>query len=97
MDIILQVLFSPLTMLIGKPWLALLPAAVFMILYWRFGYRLALFASISWIVAGLNEAAVAHYSPGTNIRVDLIVIAPLVVGLSFVALVAVFKGSAKRV
>ena len=73
---------------IAFPWLALLPAVAFGVTAWR--RRRAVFwtAAIAWFAYAAYETAMARRilcSGECNIRVDLLLIYPALIGLSMAA------------
>lgn len=83
--------FSLLVILQAQPWLALLPAVVFSVLWMLSKLRLVLSAAAVWLLYAGYEAAVKARmlcSGECNIRIDLLLIGPVLLGLSIVGLVA---------
>lgn len=79
---------------IGWPFLALVPAAVFAVLYMRCRRPVALLAALAWLAYFPYEQAMKLRilcSGECNIRVDLLLFYPLLMLLSVLALVAYFR------
>lgn len=73
----------------AQPWLALLPAVVFSVLWMLSKLRLVLSAAAVWLLYAGYEAAVKAQMLCTgecNIRIDLLLIGPVLLGLSIVGL-----------
>jgi hypothetical protein len=80
-----------LGMFIGWPFLALVPAAVFAVLYVRCRRTVALVAALAWLAYFPYEQAMKLRilcSGECNIRVDLLLFYPLLLLVSVLALVA---------
>lgn len=83
---------------VAVPWLAIIPAAI---LYWvfsRFRFRVALYASLLWLAYMIYELAIWFKilcEEDCNIRVDLLVIYPVLAVISLLVLVRVFMSIAK--
>ena len=83
-----------LGMFIGWPFLALVPAAVFAVLYVRCRRTVALLAALAWLAYFPYEQAMKLRilcSGECNIRVDLLLFYPLLLLVSVLALVAYSK------
>jgi hypothetical protein len=83
-----------LGMFIGWPFLALVPAAVFAVLYVRCRRTVALVAALAWLAYFPYEQAMKLRilcSGECNIRVDLLLFYPLLLLVSVLALVAYSK------
>jgi hypothetical protein len=83
-----------LGILVGFPFLALLPAALFAALYFRCRRVPVLLAALAWLVYFPYEQAMKMRilcSGECNIRVDLLLFYPLLALLSVLALVAFFQ------
>jgi hypothetical protein len=83
-----------LGMFIRWPFLALVPAAVFAVLYFRYRRLAALLAMLAWLAYFPYEQAMKLRilcSGECNIRVDLLLFYPLLMLVSVLALVAYFK------
>ena len=79
---------------IGWPFLALVPAAVFAVLYVRCRRTVALLAALAWLAYFPYEQAMKLRilcSGECNIRVDLLLFYPLLLLVSVLALVAYSK------
>jgi hypothetical protein len=79
-----------LGVLIGFPWLALVPAVVFAVLYWRSKLRLIAIASLAWFLYLIYEYGMylrILCSGECNIRVDLLLIYPILLILSIIAII----------
>ncbi len=74
----------------------LIIAAIFYAGYWLLRASPSVYArslwlpAVAWLVAALWELAIAIFSPEANIRVDLLVIVPLLLLLSLWGLVRAF-------
>ena len=82
-------MFELFAALQDRPWLAALPAAMFAALWLMSRRRLVLSTSLLWLLyAGYEAAMKARIlcAGECNIRVDLLVIAPLLTGVSAIAL-----------
>ncbi len=80
---------------IGWPFLALVPAAIFGILYFRCRRPVALAAALAWLAYFPYEQAMklrVLCSGECNIRVDLLLLYPILALLSVLATVAFFSG-----
>lgn len=76
--------------IITQPWIAVLPALALFALWWWKRSRLVLWAGVLWLLYGIYEYL--FYSgvfcpAGCNIRVDLLVIHPLLILLSLAGLI----------
>lgn len=79
---------------IGWPFLALAPAALFAVLYFRCRRPVVLVATLAWLAYFPYEQAMKLRilcSGECNIRVDLLLFYPLLMLVSVLALVAYFK------
>jgi hypothetical protein len=79
---------------IGWPFLALLPAALFLTLYFRGRRPIVLFASLAWITYFPYEQAMKLRilcSGECNIRIDLLLLYPLLILISILAVTAAKK------
>jgi hypothetical protein len=77
------------TLLIDRPWLSLIPAAAFLWLWAVSHSRAVLVAAILWVAYALWEYSVRVFSPDSDIRVDLLLIYPV---LAATTLLAVWSG-----
>lgn len=79
--------------------LALLPAFVFGLLFWRTHRRSALVAAIAWLAYTLYEEAMRRRilcSGECNIRVDLLLLYPVLVVISLIAVVSAVRWWQRR-
>lgn len=79
--------------------LALLPAFVFVLVYWRTRRRSALVAAIAWLAYTLYEEAMRRRilcSGECNIRVDLLLLYPLLVVISLISVVSAVRWWRRR-
>ena len=77
--------------LIGTPALALVPAAAFFALYWARRRALVFVAGVTWLLYAAYESAMRARilcSGECDIRVDLLVLYPMLIVVSAAALVA---------
>lgn len=80
------------------PWLALVPAAAFGALYFRRRRGIILLTALAWLAYFPYELAMklrVLCSGECNIRVDLLLFYPLLLGLSVAALIAWRKAGAR--
>jgi hypothetical protein len=80
---------------IPQPWLALVPAAAFLLLYRLVRHRITAAAAILWVLYALYEYAMSRRwlcSGECNIRIDLLLIYPLLLLTSAAAVVAAVLG-----
>lgn len=83
-----------MTLFIGWPWLAFGPAVLFLVAYEVTKRRLAFWTGVIWILYAFYEYGMKRRWLCTgecNIRVDLLLIYPILVVLSVVAAVAVIR------
>lgn len=88
----MDMIYMTMAVLVISPWLAALPALIFFGLYGWTRRRTALFAGILWMAYGLYEAGMylrLLCSGECNIRIDLLVIYPLLAAITLVALALV--------
>lgn len=81
---------------IAWPFLALVPAAVFGVLFWRCGKASVLVAVVAWLAYFAYEQAISWRmlcSGECNIRVDLLLFYPLLALLSALAVVAYVRNT----
>jgi hypothetical protein len=93
------IVYSPFTIFVAQPLLALVPAAVFAALYWASRRRVVGAAAILWLLYTLYEYAMHRRwlcSGECNIRVDLLVLCPILWLVSLVALIAAFIALTRR-
>ena len=80
------------------PWLALVPAIAFGVMFFRWRRGVILLAALGWLAYFPYELAMKLRVLCTgecNIRVDLLLFYPLLLGLSVAALIAWRKAGAK--
>ena len=83
----------------GQPWLALLPAALFAGLAWLSGLWLVWATAVLWLLyCGYELAVHARIlcSGECNIRVDLLILAPVMIGLSALSALAFARWALRR-
>jgi hypothetical protein len=76
---------------IPQPWLALIPAAVFLLLYRLAHRRLAATAALMWLLYAIYEYTMYRRwlcSGECNIRIDLLLLYPVLLLVSAAAVVA---------
>ena len=83
----LEFLAQPFVLFVDRPWLALIPAAAFFWLYRRQGRKAAVLASGLWLLYGLWEISFSFRSVREWIRIDLLLIAPLLIAASAWAII----------
>ena len=79
---------------VAAPLLALLPAFVFGLFFWRTHRRSALVAASAWLAYTLYEEAMRRRilcSGECNIRVDLLLLYPVLLVISLVAIVSAVR------
>lgn len=84
---------------VEQPWLALIPAAVFYLLYYSFRLKLVLTAALIWTVYSIYELGIWNgllCDQDCNIRVDLLVIYPLLAAFSGLAILQIFWAIYRR-
>ncbi len=90
----------PMGILIIAPWLALLPALLLAVVGKLRGRRFALWVAGAWVVYLLYELGMKYRilcGGECNIRIDLLVIYPLLLGMTAVALfMAMLPAGAER-
>lgn len=89
-----------MSLFIAWPWLALVPAAVFGMLYARSRWPRVAVAALAWTGYAAYEYGMKRRWLCTgecNIRVDLLLLYPLLLALSVIALVAAVRGARKPV
>ncbi|MCB1382481.1 MAG: hypothetical protein KDJ73_06055 [Notoacmeibacter sp.] len=90
----MEILFAPFGLAIGFPVLILLPAALFAAGWWfRRRSKLVLATAMAWLAYFGWELMIHRLSPGADIRVDLLLIAPLLLVLSVISIVLLAKGT----
>jgi len=90
---------SLLSVFIAWPWLALVPAGVFWLLYGLDRRRLGAAAALAWCLYAVYEYSMRRRWLCTgecNIRVDLLLLYPALVFLSAAALLASFRSFLAR-
>lgn len=78
---------------VEQPWIAVIPAVVFFLLYYQFELNLVLAAAVLWVVYSLYELSIwmgILCDQDCNIRVDLLAIYPLLAMISGLAILQVF-------
>ena len=91
---VLDLLFLPFVAVIARPYLALVVAAVFMWAYYWSRRGVVLTAAVTWFLYGIFEYG--NYLRITchgecNIRVDMLLIAPILAALTIGASVSAFR------
>jgi len=84
--------FDLFSVFITIPWLAAIPAAVFYWLYHRFRLKIVLAAALLWAAYLLYELAIFSgllCEEDCNIRVDLLIVYPLLAVMSFFAIIRI--------
>jgi hypothetical protein len=84
---------------IAWPWLALVPAALFLALYHVSQRRLAAGVAVAWLLYALYEYAMHRRWLCTgecNIRVDLLLLYPILIVISAAAAVAGIRAIVRR-
>lgn len=84
---------------IATPLLALAPAAAFAALHWLVRRRATLIAAGAWLAYWAYEESMKHRllcSGECNIRVDLLLLYPLLLALSVVAVVSALRRRRER-
>jgi hypothetical protein len=85
---------SLLGIFIARPWLALLPALTFSAIGFRSHRAVAWVAATAWLLYAAYEAAMARRilcSGECNIRVDLLLLYPVLVVLSLAAIYSALR------
>lgn len=83
-------IFESLSVFVEHPLLAFLPALLFLATALATARISCWIAAVAWAIYGFYELAMSDglfCSRGCNIRIDLLVISPLLLGLTLVALV----------
>jgi len=91
--------FGLMGVLIDKPWLALIPAGLLLLLFTASRNRLALAAAGIWVLYCLYEYGMTYRllcSGECNIRIDLLVFYPSLVLVALAGLVAALHSMWKR-
>jgi hypothetical protein len=84
---------------VAWPWLALLPAALFLLLYRRSRRTLAAAAALAWLLYASYEYAMRRRwlcSGECNIRVDLLLLYPVLLAISVAAAIVALRAIAWR-
>ena len=84
---------------ISQPWLALIPAALFLALHRLSRHKLAAAAAVAWLLYAAYEYAMHRRWLCTgecNIRIDLLLLYPILVVMSAAAAVAAVVAIARR-
>jgi hypothetical protein len=85
---------SLLAIFIGFPWLALIPAFVFAVLGHRSGRVVPWIAAVTWLLYTAYEMAMKRRilcSGECNIRVDLLLLYPILIVLSIIGVVSAIR------
>jgi hypothetical protein len=85
------IVYSPFAVFIRQPWLALIPAAAFAVLFWASSRRAVGAAAVLWLLYALYEYGIHRRwlcSGECNIRVDLLLLCPVLWLVSLVAAIA---------
>jgi hypothetical protein len=87
----LELVLTPFSAIMARPFLAFVPAAIFATMYWRLHGRTSLAAASAWGLYGVYEYG--NYlrltcSGECNIRVDMLLLAPLLIAISCAALLS---------
>ena len=80
---------------VAYPWLALIPALVFAAIAYRSHRTVAWVAAVAWLLYSAYETAMARRilcSGECNIRVDLLLLYPILLVLSITAIVSALRG-----
>ena len=88
-----------MTVLIQWPWLALVPAGLFLLAYARARRAVVLATAVVWVLYAVYEFAMKQRwlcSGECNIRVDLLLIYPLLAVLSLVSAVIALRVVLRR-
>jgi hypothetical protein len=92
-----------LAFLVDSPLLALVPSAVLFVLAARARHWLVVLAAIAWLVYAGYEWLMLHRvlcSGDCNIRIDLLLLHPALIGLTLIALVVgllrIWRGDGRR-
>lgn len=84
---------------ISQPWFALIPAAVFLLLYRLSRHKLAAAAAVAWLLYALYEYCMHRRWLCTgecDIRIDLLLLYPLLLVMSAAAAVAAIVAISRR-
>ena len=83
-----------MAVLIDQPWMSVIPAVIFLVLHVRARRRIVLAAAIAWLLYLPYEYAMklrVLCSGECNIRVDLLLLYPVLLVLSIVAFVVALR------
>lgn len=83
-----------MSLFIEWPLLAAVPGVAFLLMYWRSHRRVILWAAVAWLLYAVYELGVRRRilcSGECNIRVDLLVIYPVLLVLSLIAVVSLAR------
>jgi hypothetical protein len=84
---------------VAQPWLALIPAAAFLLLYRRSGRRLVAATAVVWLLYAGYEYGMRRRrlcSGECNIRVDLLLLYPALIVISVTAVVVAILALSRR-
>lgn len=84
---------------VEQPWIAVAPAVVFYLLYYPFRLKLVLVAAALWTIYSVYELGIWNglfCDQDCNIRVDLLVIYPLLAVISGLAILQMFWAIYRR-
>lgn len=84
------------TLLIDYPWLALLGATALALVWRSTGSRIALVAAVLWVAYAGWEITVSEDRADANIRIDLLVIYPVLAALTVLAVWSGWRTSRRR-
>ena len=93
----MDALYQPMAVLVDQPWLAAVPAAVLLGLWSLARRRLVLVAAVAWLVYLAYEYGMKWRllcSGECNIRIDLLLLYPVLVILSILAAVSAARALA---
>jgi len=82
---------------VGQPLVQLVIGVIFLIAYFltrrnpNLRAKTLLTPTVLWLAWGLWESAITRFSPEANIRVDLLIILPVVFIVSIVAIIMFFR------
>jgi|ERR1051326_7205324 hypothetical protein len=84
---------------IPRPWLALIPALFFGVLYWRRRHKTLIVAAATWLLYAVYEYTLYRRwlcSGECNIRVDLLLLYPALLVISLAALIRLLLAVLRR-
>ncbi|BBY50440.1 hypothetical protein MARA_39080 [Mycolicibacterium arabiense] len=84
------------TLLIDHPWLALLFASALALLWRSTRSRIALVAAVLWVAYAGWEIAVSEDRADANVRIDLLVIYPVLAVLTVLAVWSGWRATRRR-